>query len=115
MSDRLTSMTHLKLVDLEPRWTVGSDEDCHVDRQGMGIGFNCPIHRNHRLVVFFSNPIDGGQPCKSVQFLWGRTGETFETLTLKPSIDASSNAVQFGDGMIQTPCWHGFVTNGEVT
>ncbi len=35
--------------------------------------------------------------------LWQRTGETFETLTLSPSVDAS-----------RAGCWHGFITNGEV-
>jgi hypothetical protein len=33
--------------------------------------------------------------------LWQRTGETFETLTLTPSVDCSA----WGH-------WHGFITNG---
>jgi uncharacterized protein DUF6527 len=36
-------------------------------------------------------------------YLWTRTGDTFEMLTLSPSVDAS-----------KAGCWHGFVTNGEV-
>lgn len=35
--------------------------------------------------------------------VWARAGETFETLTLSPSVDAS-----------RAGCRHGFVTNGEV-
>jgi hypothetical protein len=36
--------------------------------------------------------------------VWNRTGDTFETMTLTPSIDGS------GVGH-----WHGFITNGEVS
>lgn len=36
-------------------------------------------------------------------FLWTRTGDTFETLTLSPSVDASRSG-----------CWHGFVQGGEI-
>jgi hypothetical protein len=36
-------------------------------------------------------------------FLWRRAGETFETLTLSPSVDAS-----------RAGCWHGFIRNGEA-
>lgn len=35
--------------------------------------------------------------------LWTRSGETFETLTLAPSVDAS-----------RAGCWHGFVQNGAI-
>jgi len=36
-------------------------------------------------------------------YLWQRTGETFEDMTLSPSIDASNSGH-----------WHGHITNGEV-
>jgi hypothetical protein len=36
--------------------------------------------------------------------LWQRTGDTFETLSLSPSVDAS-----------RAGCWHGFLTNGAIT
>jgi hypothetical protein len=35
--------------------------------------------------------------------LWQRAGDTFETLTLSPSVDAS-----------RAGCWHGFLTAGEI-
>jgi hypothetical protein len=35
--------------------------------------------------------------------LWTRTGESFDDLTLMPSVDAS-----------KAGCWHGFVANGEI-
>ncbi len=104
----------MKLTELNPHWT------CEVaGRHGQGISFECPIHRSHRLAVAFVNPIDGGGKMDGngygpgPKFLWHREGETFETLTLGPSIDASG----FTDGThdIKTPCWHGFIKNGEVT
>lgn len=71
----------------------------------MGITFDCPHCRNTRLYVFFDRPIDGGAPADYPEAkLWQRTGETFETLTLHPSIDASA-----------TGHWHGFIQNGIVT
>ncbi len=39
--------------------------------------------------------------------VWKRgSGDTFETLTLTPSIDANVDIAGH---------WHGFITNGEVT
>ena len=61
------------------------------------------------LGVWFANPIDGGPPAPPdimPKPRWQRTGDTFETISLSPSIDASS-----------ADCgghWHGWITNGEV-
>lgn len=91
----------MKLSELNPSWVVGDVMKCFpMERGGMGLSFDCPVHRNHRLVVMFSNPIDG-QPPVSDQNLWHRDGEDFESLTLGPSIDSN--------------CWHGHIVNGEVT
>jgi hypothetical protein len=117
----------MKLLDLEPHWcsagywmpspnsTSGRIQMYGDNRHGMGLSFLCPVHRDHRLAVLFSNPIDGG-PAGTLEegrYAWQRTGETFETLTLGPSIDASAHS--HGNGQIETPCWHGFIVNGEVT
>lgn len=119
----------MRLASLSPRWVVGNyrDEsnmewqpgDCgpgHPARNGMGISFECPIHGDgHRLVVCFSNPVDGGPPVQEGK-LWQRTGNTFDTLTLTPSVDASHylhlscNGSEHG-----TTCWHGHVSDGNVT
>ncbi len=102
----------MMLRDLDPRWTCDA-----VGRHGMGISFDCPVHRTHRLAVAFANPVDGGQKMtgqSGPKYWWQRTGETFDDLTLGPSIDAS-DCIWRHDGTIQTPCWHGFITNGEVT
>lgn len=84
------------------------------NRHGMGLSFLCPVHRDHRLVVMFANPIDGlpAATPEEGHYQWQRTGETFETLTLGPSIDASGST--HGNGAIETPCWHGYITSGEV-
>ncbi len=73
------------------------------------------VEKPHR--VAFENPIDGGppEPKRMVTFpdghkqesvRWTRSGDTFETLTLTPSVDAASHGVGH---------WHGFITNGEIT
>lgn len=69
----------MKLTDLEPRW---------VSEQGQsrqGVRFRCPRCEDY-VVVPFANPIGGGPPMSGKFNLWKRTGETFETLTLEPSI-----------------------------
>lgn len=95
----------LKLTELEPRWCS------EAGRHGMGLTFLCPVHRNHRLGVQFANPIDGGAAMQGQKYLWRRQGETFDALTLGPSIDASG--AQHFSG-IETPCWHGFIAGGEI-
>lgn len=58
----------------------------------------------HIISIAFENPLDGGPPAPG-RLHWKRTGDTFETLTLAPSVDASRTHPQG---------WHGFVINGEV-
>lgn len=101
----------MKLIELDPRW-IGEK-----GRNGMGITFDCPCCNGEtRIGVYFKNPVDGGAPRTveqrtfkdkngkvKVQPLWQRTGNTFDVLTLKPSINASEDKH-----------WHGHVTNGEV-
>lgn len=104
----------LKLVDLEPQFLFHGGEGVTnaqgqpvPERPGVGLSFACPCGTcGIRCVVLFTNPLDGGPPVVAEPHpTWVRTGETFETLTLTPSI-------------LRTPpmgCgWHGFVTNGEV-
>jgi hypothetical protein len=75
--------------------------------EGVGVAFDCPCGNNdeqHRCYVPFANPIGPGPHTPSAaERGWQRTGETFETLTLTPSIQ------RIGDCR-----WHGFITNGEV-
>lgn len=90
----------MRLAELDPRWI-----SC-TGRTGIGISFVCPhcqvFGRGQRLHVFFENPLDGGAPKPELR-LWKRAGETFEDITLSPSIDAS-----------MWDHWHGHITSGTV-
>lgn len=90
----------MRLVDLNPRFLGGAP-----DREGVGIEFDCPCGGicGHSLFVPFENPLDGGAQYGPTG--WKRAGDTFETLTLTPSILRLAPS-QCG--------WHGFVTNGEI-
>lgn len=115
----------MKLRELDPRWFA------EPGRGPQGLTFLCPHCRAIRLAVAFDPPIDGG-PVVSLApkalwpllwppggtpadgsgamtvvppgVHWSRTGETFETLTLSPSVDASASGH-----------WHGTVAAGEAT
>jgi hypothetical protein len=113
----------VRLIELKPRW-VGinpANPDKHYVLPGgqvapspihIGVSFICPHCLDQRLAVLFHPIIDpDGWAVKNGWALpdatnkrWQRTGDTFNTLTLKPSIDCSGSKH-----------WHGFVTNGEVT
>ncbi len=69
-----------------------------VDENGLGWVRRIPT----RLAVFFANPTDGKPPSDD-HLLWNRTGDSYETMTLSPSIDASASGH-----------WHGFITSGEI-
>ena len=91
----------LRLIDLEPSWLTTSDQPGRI----LGVMFICPHCINTHVGGFFANPPDGGPPAPpehEPKPRWHRTGDTFETLTLTPSIDAKGH-------------WHGFVTEGLVT
>jgi hypothetical protein len=98
----------VKLAAANPKWlgTVSG-------REGVGVSFDCPCARCHnrddrqRINVYIDPPFDGGAPISPA---WERSGDTFDSLTLKPSI-----ILRIGDGkggMVEH--WHGFVTAGEL-
>lgn len=119
----------MNLTELDPRWIVGAQwknplqpgamfynqSNCW-NRNGMGISFECPLHRCHRLAVYFKNPVDGGpHEDKADEHLWKRTGDTFETLTLEPSINASGQKVYVSyQPLHATACWHGYIRDGKI-
>ncbi len=100
-----------KLTDCSPHWIS----------RGAGIGFDPPGATGH-VAVFFANPLPGatdtGPTEPPYNLRWTRTGDTFDTLTLTPSIDAFEAELD-GEGRPtgrrSSTIWHGFVTNGEVT
>ncbi len=91
----------MRLVDLDPSWSA-----LIPCRHGMGITFLCPHCLTQYLGVWFANPLDGESPAPIDQkpvHRWVRIGETFEDLTLTPSIDARTSGH-----------WHGNIINGEI-
>lgn len=119
----------MKLIDLNPRWFA--EEGRHG--QGVIFDCPHCVGKTEgkvRLAVAFSPTLDGGAPIilggkpdkferlmNAIRengedwptnkvppgFLWGRAGDTFETLTFTPSADASASGH-----------WHGFVRGGEI-
>lgn len=95
-----------RLVDLNPRW---GGYYGYPDREGAALTFDCPCASSTcewggSIFVAIANPIDGGPPIPEnpPRPQWTRTGDTFETLALSPSIHAVGH-------------WHGWVKDGMVT
>ena len=115
----------MRLSALNPRWFA------EAGRHGQGVTFDCPCCLGKpnavRLAAAFAPPLDGGAPISLTPAAllptlwpkpedrpglttvppgihWQRKGDTFETLTLSPSVDAS------GSGH-----WHGWLTGGELS
>jgi len=105
----------MRLVDLNPRWFSAEGSPDII-----GVTFDCPCcppdgkitslgsKYRPRIGVLFVEEIDRDGLPNDVHWTrpgikWHRVGDTFDTLSLTPSIDAS----KFGH-------WHGFITNGEV-
>lgn len=119
----------MKLTELEPRWGqsvkmnytgVGQSNFAPPDFRNV-ITFLCPHcvangDRSQRLGVPFAPPlgptdwITPGQPViEPGTNVWSRSaGDTFDTLTLSPSIDAGNGCIDF-EGH-----WHGYIKNGEI-
>lgn len=105
----------MRLHELNPEWMdAGGEGISNADgspttaRHGVGVMCDCPCGNkdgSHRLYVPFANPLDGGPPMQTGKNNgWQRAGDTFESLTLTPSIHR----------IVPSCGWHGFITNGEV-
>ena len=113
----VTQDTAMRLLDLSPRWmTLREGGDI------VGISFRCPHCASGErgettyLGVKFAQTIDRdgvdvderAWPTYMLEHpsehFWERSGDTFDTLTLSPSVDASAHGH-----------WHGFIRGGEVT
>lgn len=99
----------MKLIDLNPKFYGHGGEGISDAKTGkpiprrnrVGISFDCPCGQcGERCYLSFENPIDGGEKIGNVT--WYRVGETFENMTLTPSIQRMGKCR-----------WHGFLTNGE--
>ena len=105
----------MKLTDLQPRFYSHGGEGISdasgnpvPERVGMGLIFSCPCGCPSDVAVPFSNPLDGKPSGRECGPAWERTGETFDTMTLAPSI-LRVHPERYG-----CKGWHGFVRNGEI-
>lgn len=105
----------MRLVELEPRFLrtaptpeAHSFHDVAALADAQGIMFLCPhcFRANagpvgtHSILVWFAGR--GAPEIYTPAPRWAFSGTGMDDLTLQPSISVSG-------------CWHGFVTNGEVT
>jgi hypothetical protein len=100
----------VNLATLNPHWVAVSNASPNspLESARIGVSFDCPCCRKTRLMILFRNTI--GPTLSAWPYLclgdkfWDRQGETFDDLTLSPSIDCSKSGH-----------WHGFITAGEVS
>lgn len=99
-----------RLVDLSPRWFRSGGEGVTEtatgkpvpERNGVGLSFECPCGCSQRCAIHIDPPMDGKGPLdRHGQNVWTRTGDSFENLTLRPSIQRVGGCK-----------WHGFITDG---
>lgn len=93
----------MKLVDLDAGFVSAST----TDSTRIGVHFLCPKCRQQQLYI----PIND----TTARCNWGHSGDTIETLTLTPSVDARH--VNFDDDLVAKPVecrWHGWISNGET-
>lgn len=118
-----------RLVDCNPRWIVNGRFTQHADGVAAGVHFDCPEgHEGCSHAIPFTPALDG-TPAPGWQqngAIWQRTGDTFETLSLSPSIRRiqryADKAAALAAGCIEQYiteslfcAFHGFVVNGEIT
>jgi hypothetical protein len=100
----------MRLSELNPRW-VGLHNWSSESIYHIGVSFDSPT-TGKRLAILFKPAIDPDNLTQRYQFgdyfpqakKWDRVGDTFETLSLMPSLDFSANGE-----------WHGNITNGSIT
>lgn len=103
----------IKLTELNPGFFGNGGEGIYTrdengervpvpERKGTGIAFDCPCGCGERVALHFKNPLDGGESTAADRVSWQRTGDSFENLTLRPSILRLGGCA-----------WHGFLTDGE--
>jgi hypothetical protein len=86
-----------RLCDLDPHWVI------EEDTEKAAFLCRCPCggcDEDRLLYIPFNNPAGPG-PVASRERGWRRRGETFETLTVEPSIRRLEGCL-----------WHGVLTDG---
>ena len=107
----------MKLTELNPKWVTLSRWSDNEHPFYIGITFDCPHCIKQRLAVSFYPPVnpthenfpfEWRKEFTPFQPVWDRRGETFDTLTLTPSVDTSRPGIEM-EGH-----WHGHIKNGEI-
>ena len=101
----------MRLTDLNPKWCLPTMQWASSSPYYTALTFDCPHCRTQRLAVYFKPAIDPEGLQKRYEWpepnpgvlKWQRKGDTFETLTLEPSVNFDS-----------TGHWHGSIVNGEM-
>lgn len=102
----------MRLNDLDPQFRLWRSDKglgkTNNAAEAQGITFECPkqsnSHSAHWILVWFK---DRGVPQEAEPLArWSVSGASYDDLSLSPSIDATVN---------DPTCWHGFITNGEIT
>lgn len=107
----------MKLAELDPDLFRFEERDgstylhkVQTVAEAHGVDFECPKCRGHHVMVTFR---DRGVPdhlgtrsSDGTPTRWAASGAGVNDLTLSPSVDCTPS---------NPNCWHGFITNGEVT
>jgi hypothetical protein len=114
-----------KLIDLEPTFlgnyhvgTGPADPTSYHQLQSVdgaqGVMFTCPKCGDHQVLCWFTNPRNAPMVPPDAHPLpgrWSFSGDTFDVLTISPSIDLSR--IDAKNPAHPSRCyWHGFVENG---
>lgn len=78
-----------RLIDCNPRWIINGRYTQNTDGVPSGVHFDCPEgHEGCSHAIPFTPGLDGAAApgWQTNGAIWQRTGDTFETLTLSPSI-----------------------------
>lgn len=101
MQTDTTQPAGIALELLEPHYVTDSTG------RRIGVSFLCPTCRDHRVAINVDPPFDDGPTAKRP---WQRTGETFDVMSLSPSIIA----LRRDEVGRERECWHGYVRHGQI-
>lgn len=95
----------MRLTDFDPRF-----QRSHGDERLTHLSFRCPCKPECevRVCVAFTPALDGSEAPQAWKPWQRSSGDTFETLTLSPSIHLYPTPSQDCAG------WHGFLRNGQL-
>lgn len=99
----------MRLTALNPRWIGDAGARVGMTFDAPGVERTNPLI-GYRVCVFFDPPIGDAKPYAGAH---RRTGDTFETISISPSI--LTTCADPDNPEKPHWSWHGFVTNGEVS